>query len=177
MTSDPLLPIKVSYERKTDVTIEQPEDVTRAKAFAWLDVISPITQWAGLKGDTLRHKRDLLRLEREESLYEVSQKLREKLEGKTITPIPTKQLIPALEKASLEAPNSEFIERWANLLASAAISPGDDVTICTSILGDLGPSEALLLDRARDHLARCDLWSDAKIDTRADSVHVGAYPS
>jgi len=155
---DPLLPIKVKIEHKKEVTQEIPEDVTRARNSAWLDVISPITEWAGMKGDELNHKRSLLRLEREASLFELSQKLKDRLEGKTISQIPTKQLIPALEKASLEQSNSEFIEKWANLLTSAALAPGDDVAICTSILGDLGPAEAALLEKARLSLETSKSW-------------------
>jgi len=171
MSEKPFLPINVNIEHKKEVTQDIPEDVTRARNSAWLDVISPITEWAGLKGDTLRHKRALMRLEQESTLFELSQRLRERLENKTITPIPTKQLIPALEKASLEQPGSEFIEKWANLLASAAETPGDDVTICTSILGELGPTEAELLERARDHLTKTNLWPLANVATISQRWH------
>ena len=40
---------KVEYSRKTNITAVVPEDVTLANAGAWLDLISPITQWAGLR--------------------------------------------------------------------------------------------------------------------------------
>jgi hypothetical protein len=39
-----------SFQRKKHVTEVIPPDVTRAKAGAWLDLISPVTEWAGLKG-------------------------------------------------------------------------------------------------------------------------------
>src|SRR6266567_3089259 len=52
-------------------TQQVPADVTRAKAGAWLDLISPLTEWAGLKGDALRHKREMLRVQREDVLAEI----------------------------------------------------------------------------------------------------------
>ena len=42
------------YSRERKITQLIPADVTRANAGAWLDLISPITQWAALKGDALR---------------------------------------------------------------------------------------------------------------------------
>lgn len=145
MIDNPLSPIKVSYERKTEITVNQPEDVTRAKASAWLDIISPVTQWAGLKGDALSHKRALLRIEQEASLMNLAYRLKKKLDGKTVTPLAAQVLIPALEGASLEN-SDEMIERWAELLASAATSPGQDVRVCVSILRDLGAEDAQLAE-------------------------------
>jgi len=69
-------------------------------------------------------------------------------------------LLPALEKASLEEPGSEFIERWANLLASAATDPGDDIQTCGSILAELGHNEAELLNKIQEKLVRAQLWPD-----------------
>jgi hypothetical protein len=63
-----------------------------------------------------------------------------------------------LEKASLEDPGSELIDKWANLLASAVESPGDDLAMCTSILAELGPTEAGILDQARVRLQETDHW-------------------
>jgi hypothetical protein len=36
---------KATYQRKHSTTEVVPPDVTRAKAGAWLDLISPITEW------------------------------------------------------------------------------------------------------------------------------------
>jgi hypothetical protein len=102
MSDDSILPIKVIIEHKKSISETIPEDVTREKVSRWLDVISPVTAWCGLIGDQLEHKRSLLRLEREAALYELAEKLKPKLEGKVITPIPAKQLIPALENAGLD---------------------------------------------------------------------------
>jgi hypothetical protein len=169
MANGLLAPIKVTIEHKKSVTEIIPEDVTRAKYSRWLDVISPVTEWCGLRGDELRHKRDLLRLEREAALYEVAVKLKPKLEGKTITAIPAKTLIPVLERASLEEPGSEFIEKWANLLASAAIEPGDDASTCGAILAELGHNEAALLDDMQERLIKTDIWPN-KLDTRGSAA-------
>lgn len=53
---------KAVFERKKSITEVIPPDVTRAKAGRWLDLISPITEWAGLKGDALRFRRAQLRI-------------------------------------------------------------------------------------------------------------------
>ena len=61
------LPIKIAATAKLEVrksikkSIKEtvPEDVTRAKAGAWLDVFKSLTQWTGLKGDEFEHKRRL----------------------------------------------------------------------------------------------------------------------
>jgi hypothetical protein len=113
---------KATYQRKHLVTEEIPPDVTRAKAGAWLNLISPITEWAGLKGDALKFQRRLLRIQQEETLLRVAHSVREKMIGVTISqPVPRKILVPALEKASLEeSDDSVMIDRWASLLASAA---------------------------------------------------------
>jgi hypothetical protein len=107
---------------KKTVTEVVPEDVIRAKASAWLTLISPLTQWAGLKGDQLAHKREVLRIQQEEALYLIAQSARKKLEVGELAshPVPNKFLIPFLEKASLEEADSDLIDLWASLLASAA---------------------------------------------------------
>jgi hypothetical protein len=109
------------YEVKKTVREVIPEDVTRAKAGAWLTIISPITQWAGLKADQLAYKRELLRIQQEETLAEIANRAKARITasgpGK---PVPLKFMVPFLEKASLEEPESELVDLWANLLVSAA---------------------------------------------------------
>src|SRR4051812_14734047 len=113
---------KATYQRKRTTTEIIPADVTRAKAGKWFDLISPMTEWAGLKGDALRYQRQQLRIQQEDSLARLAELLREKTQHlDSIRPVPNKILIPSLEKASLEDPSDEtMIEKWANLLASAA---------------------------------------------------------
>lgn len=112
---------KASFKRKKNVTEVIPPDVIRAKASAWLDLISPITEWAGLKGDALKFERQQLRIQQEESLLLIAHSVRRKIAGREAgNPVPRKILVPALEKASLEdAADEAMIELWANLLASA----------------------------------------------------------
>jgi hypothetical protein len=138
---------KASYERKHTVTEVVPPDVSRAKAGAWLDFISPITEWAGLKGDQLKTKRALFRIQQEETLLRVAEAVRERIDGKHVKPVPPKILVPALEKASLEAPSdSVMILRWAELLASAsqeiAVQPR-----FVGVLGELAGSQAECLEQ------------------------------
>jgi hypothetical protein len=113
---------KAIYSRKKTITEVVPPDVTRAKAGAWLDLISPLTEWAGLKGDELRHKREILRLQREDTLGEIAYRARRRLSKElgTLSRIPIKFIVPFLEQASLEEPESVLVDLWANLLVSAS---------------------------------------------------------
>jgi hypothetical protein len=126
---------KATYQRKHSTTAVVPPDVTRAKAGAWLNLISPITEWAGLKGDALNFKRRLLRIQQEETLLRVAQEVQAKLAGENILHhVRRKILVPALEKASLEDVDDDvMIDRRANLLASAAI----DVKVQPRFIGIL----------------------------------------
>jgi hypothetical protein len=109
------------YEVSKTIQEVVPEDVTRAKAGAWLTLISPITEWAGLKGDELAYKRTLLRLQQEETLLEIAKRTKAMVSSlKSPGKIPIKFMVPFLEKASLEEPDSKLVELWAQLLASAA---------------------------------------------------------
>src|SRR4051812_35337167 len=95
---------KATYQRTHSTTATVPPDVTRAKASAWLDLISPVTEWAGLRGDQLRHKRELLRVQRDETLDRIARLAKKRLDEieRPINPVPTKFLMPFLERASLE---------------------------------------------------------------------------
>jgi hypothetical protein len=113
--------IGATYSVTKKVTEVVPEDVTRAKATSWLDLISPLTEWAGLRGDQLRLKRDILRLQREETLSRIASVIQEKGPIRLgDDSIPTKFIVNYLEKASLEKPDDELVQIWANLLISAA---------------------------------------------------------
>jgi hypothetical protein len=140
---------KASYQRKRTTTEVIPPDVTRAKAGAWLDLISPWTEWAGLKGDQIRHKRELLRLQREEVLTTIALHARKQLNQTAvpIKPVPNKFLVPFLEKASLEDEHSELIGKWANLLTSAAIEFNHHMVRFCTILAEIGPTEVKFLHR------------------------------
>jgi hypothetical protein len=109
------------YNVSKKVTEVIPEDVTRAKANSWLDLISPLTEWTGLKGDQIRLRRDVLRLQREETLSRIAEIITSKGSIRVgDSPIPLKFVVNYLEKASLEEPDDHLVELWANLLISAA---------------------------------------------------------
>jgi hypothetical protein len=141
---------KFAYTRTNKkVTTEViPPDVTRAKTDRWLDLLSPITEWAGLKGDALRYRRKQLRIQEAETLFRLATEVRKKMAGlEVLQPVSHKILVPALEKVSLENPSDDvMIERWANLLASAAqklpVQPR-----FVSILGELAGSQAKRLEQ------------------------------
>jgi hypothetical protein len=137
---------KATYERKKSEAVT--DLVQQEKASRWLDLISPITEWAGLKGDALKFKRGLLRIQQEETLLRVAESVREKLANAQITQVvPRKILVPALEKASLEeATDDVMIDRWASLLASAAL----DIKVqprFVGILEELAGPQAQCLER------------------------------
>lgn len=111
---------KASYEVKKNVTQDIPADVTRARTSAWLDLISPVTEWAGLRGDQLRARRELLRLQQEEALNAIAKRASPKLKVISGRPIPNKFIVPFLEQASLEELDSSLIDMWADLLVSAS---------------------------------------------------------
>ncbi len=144
---------KASFQRKKTVSEIIPPDVTRAKTARWLDLISPITEWAGLKGDALRHQRQQLRIQQEASLEKLASRVREKMHGRNPEHrIPTKIIVPVLEAASLEDPESPLIEWWADLLVSGANS-GNLRPVFTDIIKSLGNHEAAFLER---------MWTAAK---------------
>jgi hypothetical protein len=112
---------KATFARKKSITEVIPPDVTRANVGRWLDLISPITEWAGFKGDALRYRRAQLRIQQESALDRLAEEVRAKMENqKVLYPIPPKIFVPALEAASLEHPESPLIKWWANLLVSGA---------------------------------------------------------
>ena len=66
--------------------------------------------------------------------------------GTNANPIPTKALIPILEKASLEEPDSVLIEAWGNLLASASADYDAEVITFADVLSRIGPREAKIIN-------------------------------
>ena len=140
---------KATYQRKRTTSEVIPPDVTRAKAGAWLDLISPITEWAGLKGDQLRHKRELLRIQQDSVLNRIVASAQKKLaaERLEVEPIPTKFLVPFLERASLEDEDSDLCDRWADLLVSAASGYDPSMIRFAAVLAEIGAGEVKFLNR------------------------------
>ena len=154
---------KASYVRKKTTTEIIPPDVTRARSNAWLDLISPLTEWAGLKGDKLRFQRTQLRLQREDVLTEIVDCARRKIGNvdETAKPIPNKFLVPFLEQASLEDLDSPLIDMWASLLASAAETFSSHHTHFVSIISQLSPRQGAILNSLIGEVS-ADRWEMAR---------------
>jgi len=147
---------RYSREHRTSLTGVIPEEVTRAKAGAWLDLISPLTQWAGRLGDRQRRKRFLEGVIYDEVVIDqivdkATERLRPPKSG-IIQPIPAKFVLSFLEQASREEPGSPLVDKWANLLASASEEFDAQYIHFVSILARLSSEQALLfqsmIDRA-----------------------------
>jgi hypothetical protein len=140
------------FTRKRIIREAVPADVTRAKATAWLDLISPLTEWAGLKGDELRHKRVQLRLEREDVLTRIAEKCTNRLglRPPNAVPVPNKFLVPFLEQASLEDPDSSLVDMWANLFVSASEKFESYHTHFVSIISRLSNKQAEIFAKIAD---------------------------
>lgn len=167
---------KASYDIKKNIEQKIPEDVTRARTHAWLDLISPITEWAGLKGDELRHKRSLLRIQQDEALAKLGSSIQAKMRDKeVITPLPPKILVPALEAASLEEPDSPLIDWWADLLVSGATrAPLRPYFI--DLMSVLGPAEAKFLEWLWGRFSKSIFASEAAFGGMSDvSMSIRTY--
>jgi hypothetical protein len=143
---------RVRYERKRVTSEIIPEDVTRARNSAWLTLISPVTEWAGLRGDRLRHQRELLRIQQETTLTRIARLAVEK-HGPLKSPdkpLPNKFIVPFLEKASLEEPDSPLITLWANLLVSASTNYKSAHLHFLDIIHRMSPEQARILQRMVD---------------------------
>jgi hypothetical protein len=137
------------YERTTDVSIVVPEDVTRDKANALLDAISPLTESLGLVGDWIAGARERLKIHRLQSLTVIAHKARQTLEdeSKKAGQIPIKALLPILERASLEEPDDDVLTTaWGKLIASASSDYDPEVIAFSRILSELSPRECLVLE-------------------------------
>jgi hypothetical protein len=118
------------------------------------------------EGDEFEYKRQLLRIQREETLFKVGTEMRRRISesGGVAKPIPTKALVLLLEKVSLEDPESALIEVWANLGASAALNYDVEVIEFLEILAKIAVRERNILERMIG-TKRLGRWADRK--TRA----------
>jgi hypothetical protein len=136
------------YERKTHVSITVPEDVTRAKAQAFLDAISPFTHSLGMIGDWIADARERLKIHRLQSLTVIAEKARREIGSRAEEPseIPFKALLPMLDRASLEEADDETLTTaWGALIASASLNYDPEVIAFSRILSELSPRECLIL--------------------------------
>lgn len=89
---------------------------------------------------------DKVRAYRRDNFARVLEKAAQKIGDEHLEALPLRFSIPFAEKASLAEDNS-IVEKWANLLASAATKFSDEHVAFINILARLSPSEAKLLDR------------------------------
>jgi hypothetical protein len=130
---------KASFD--VSVKTEIPSQNTGRLVDALTDLIRPFSEARGLRADQIR-------LQREEVLIEVAKlaKQRVEIENQPIRPLPTKILVPLLEKASLEDPSDHYmIETWGNLLASGALQRAVQPRF-VNVLAELTAAQARLLE-------------------------------
>jgi hypothetical protein len=136
----PLVSIDIGAKASLEIKAEIPPVATGKLVEALTDVIRPFTETRGLKAD-------LIRLQREEVAVRVAKLARERIEieARSIEPMPTKFLVRLLENASLEEPDSLFIDWWANLLvAGATQAPVRPYLV--DLMTKIGDEEAKYLD-------------------------------
>ena len=114
---DRKLPLSVDIGVKANLEIkaEVPKQSAGRLVDALTDIFRPFTEARGLKADQIR-------LQREDVLFEIAKKARARavLEEVELHPVPTKLLVPFIEKASLEDLDKDMQDRWAALLLSAS---------------------------------------------------------
>jgi hypothetical protein len=100
-------------------------------------------------------KPDQLRLQREEVAYAILKRAQIDIsrDAKSPKPIPTKFLVPFLEKSSTEEIQSELTDWWASLLVSASLD-GEHHPALVEMLGRITAEEAQFLETFWDGLSR-----------------------
>jgi hypothetical protein len=109
---------------------------------SFTDIIRPFSEARGLRADVLR-------LQGEEVAIKIARLARQRLkeENVALRPVPTKILVPLLEKGSCEnIDDDEMLNRWANLLAAASINLSVQPRF-VGILGELAGSQAVWLEK------------------------------
>lgn len=138
-------PIEIGFSAKATASLEVKTEIPASSSGRALDsivdIFRPFSESRGLRADNIR-------LQREDVLLEIAKKAKARalLENTEIREIPTKFLVPFLEKASLEEPNSELIDRWSDLLLSASNNAGLPPRFI-SVLADLNFREATILKK------------------------------
>lgn len=146
MSSDEKFPVNIdlgaSAKLSVDIKGTIPEKSLGGLLDCIVDIIRPFSEARALRADHLR-------LQREDVFYEITQRAKNRLqlENKPIRPIPIKTIVPLLEKASLEDPNSELIDWWAHLLASSSQDQGLQHPVYSDALSKITSAEAAYLER------------------------------
>jgi hypothetical protein len=119
-----------------------------------------------------------LRIQQEETLILLARVISEKMAGQPmLQPVPTKILVPALEKASLEdAADDYMIDKWAELLAAAATQPNVPPRF-VGILAELTGSQAKLLEEIlyKDEGTEAERKNPDWIVCELDSLHLQRF--
>jgi hypothetical protein len=133
--------IDVGLKASLEVKAEIPKEDTGRLVAALTDIIRPFTERRGLRADQIR-------LQREDVLVSIAKKARERAELEKIElhPVPTKMLVPFLEKASLEDADKEMQDRWAALLLSASKEYQATHLTFIDILSRMSSNELKLLE-------------------------------
>jgi hypothetical protein len=141
--SDALPSIGVNLSAKAAVEAKVSTEIPAASSGRLVDAITdifrPFSERRGLKADQIR-------LQREDILIQIAEKVRKRLEIEGIqpAPVPNKFLVPFLEKASLEE-QTDLVDRWADLLANSVINPDAARPRYIQILSEMAPSDARTL--------------------------------
>jgi abortive infection alpha-like protein len=135
------LPLRVDVGLKPEVKAEIPPEATGRLLDALTDAIRPFTEARGLRADQIR-------LRRAEVAPEIARKGREiaALTNGELHPVPTKLLVPFLEKASLEDADEDLRDRWAALLVSASKEYHARHLSFVDILSRLSSDEIMLVE-------------------------------
>jgi hypothetical protein len=181
MNSMPELPVKIDISAKASLEVKADIPTTSVGRFvdAITDIMRPLSEYRGLKGD-------LLRLQREDVAFEIAKRAQARiaLEKRDPKPIALKTLIPLLEKGSQEAPDDDFmIDRWATLLSSAATEDSVPPRF-VNLMGEINRRQALLLldvacgaDGAYSGRATLGLVNEARIQSFLSELLVQSKPT
>ncbi len=139
--SKPTRGISVSAEIPKAAAGRFTDKVARALD-AVTDLVSPITQAAGLIGDKIEQRR--------RTLAEISSRAQASIEasGKQPKLLPPKFLVPILERASLEDINDQkLIDMWSNLIATAVTDEVEMLAQYGTVLSEITSEQVRLLER------------------------------
>ncbi len=134
--------VGLSAKASFDISTEIPSEVSGGLVSALTDIIRPFTENRGLKADRIR-------LQRMDVAIQIAQKARNiaEVENLPLNPIPTKLIVPFLEKASTEEPEDETMQdRWAALLLSASKNYQAKHLTFVDILSRLSADELKILE-------------------------------
>ncbi len=138
--------IGLKAEAKFEIKTEVPTASSGRLLDAITDIIRPFSEKRGLRADQLR-------LQREEVLIEITRSARRRLqlEGREPSQVPSKFLVPYLEKASAEdVTDGQMKEMWAALLVRATEDHTSLHNIFIEVLGTISGKDARCINYLRE---------------------------